>query len=160
VHELCYRYLFERAVCRKHGSLAGRFLEMELLKELYFIVRDREADRERPTLVATYSGVVQNALAIIDRRLGDELSIAELAAEVGASESTLLRAFKREVGLGPQQYRRYRRLGEALLLLKSGSHAVGEVAARVGYTSLAAFSHAFHARFGYEPSSVRRRRQP
>mgnify|MGYP002140230461 CR=1 FL=1 len=49
-----------------------------------------------------------------------------------ASASTVLRAFKKELGDAPLPYLRKRRLDESLLLLKSKRHSVGEVAAMVG----------------------------
>jgi AraC-like DNA-binding protein len=74
---------------------------------------------------------------------------------MGASESTLLRAFRRERGRSPSAYAREKKLDAALLLLRSGRYAISEVATRVGYGNLAAFSSAFARRFGSPPSSVR-----
>ena len=81
--------------------------------------------------------------------------MSELAKHCATSESTLLRAFKRELGSTPASYVRGRRLEAALLLLKSGRYAVGEVATRVGYSSLAAFTEAFHKHFGVPPSHAK-----
>jgi len=97
---------------------------------------------------------MQRALRHVEDHLFDVDVLRDLAKASAASPSTLLRAFKREVGEGPLAYVRTRRLDEALLLLKSRSHTVGEVSALVGYRNLAAFSHAFRARFGVRPSDV------
>ena len=72
----------------------------------------------------------------------------ELARHCHTSESTLLRAFRRDFETTPATYARERRLEASLLLLKSGRYTVTEVAARVGYGSLPAFTIAFRRRFG------------
>src|SRR5262249_43557594 len=79
----------------------------------------------------------------------------ELAKHCGASESTVLRAFRREVGVAPAMYVRRRRLEEALHLLESGRYAVTEVAGRVGYDNPAAFAVAFRKHHGVSPSQAR-----
>ncbi len=153
VDELAHRYVFERGICKKHGSVAAVFLETELLKEAYFLTVEREEARERAPLSAQHTDVVARALAHIERSLGDELSLPQLARVAGAGLRTLQRAFRRELGLSPQEYVRARRLDEARTLLRSGRHRVGEVAERVGYDSLPAFSTAYRARFGHPPSA-------
>jgi AraC-like DNA-binding protein len=154
VNEVCHRYLFERAVCKKRGNDATRFLETEIAKELYFLCHEHQRALERPSLVEARSSIMQRALRHVEDHLFDVDVLRDLAKASAASSSTLLRAFKREVGEGPLAYVRTRRLDEALLLLKSRSHTVGEVSALVGYRNLAAFSHAFRARFGIRPSDV------
>lgn len=160
VHEICHRYLFERDVCGKSTGLAVRFLETEIVKELYFICRDREVAGERFSQVRVRSAIVERAVAHIEGHLFESIAVAPLAAAVGASQSTLLRAFHREVGLAPSEYVRQRRLEEAVLLLKAGRYTVSEVATQVGYDNLAAFSHAFRTHFGHTPSAIRARGQP
>lgn len=158
VHELAHRYLFERQVCARHASDAARFLETELTKEIYFLLRDREDDAERTSLVRQYGPTVQRAVAFVEEHLFErELGVTAIASAAAASESTLLRAFKREMGCAPTTYVRARRLDEALVLLEAGALSVGEVASKVGYESLTAFSQAFRQRFGKAPSSVRGR---
>ena len=155
LNEVCHRYLFERAVCKKRDNDATRFLEAEIVKELYFLLEARAAARDRASVVERDSPLVQRALAAIEERLFEADVVRRLSRVCGASASTLLRTFKRELGQGPTLYVRRRRLDEALLLLKSRRFSVSEVATRVGYRNFAAFSHAFRARFGMRPSEVR-----
>jgi hypothetical protein len=51
VDELVARYLFERDVCEKHTSAAAVFLETELVKELYFLCKEKDENRTRATVV-------------------------------------------------------------------------------------------------------------
>jgi AraC-like DNA-binding protein len=155
VDELAHRYLFERDVCEKHRSAACVFLETEIVKELYFLCKEQDENRTRASVVHEEGSLAQRARAWIDAHLFSPLRVGELARECATSESTLLRTFQRELGRTPASYARERRLDAALLLLKSGRYGVGEIAARVGYSSLAAFSEAFHKRFGAPPSHVK-----
>jgi AraC-like DNA-binding protein len=155
LNEICHRYLFERAVCKKRDNDATRFLEPEIVKELYFLCEARATERDRASVVEGESPLVQRALKAIEERLFDADVVRRLPRACGASASTLLRAFKRELGVGPIVYVRKRRLDESLLLLKSRRFIVSEVATLVGYRNFAAFSQAFRARFGVRPSEVR-----
>lgn len=155
VNELCHRYVFERTHCHKHTTLAARFVEIELTKELFFLCGERAARVERASLVRSHDPIVERALAYLEERLFDPLRLAAVARHAGASPSTLLRAFKRAVGASPSTYLRNRRLDEAMLLLKSRRYTVGEVAERVGYQSVASFTHAFSRHFSELPSAVR-----
>jgi AraC-like DNA-binding protein len=157
--ELVHRYVFERDVCEKHGSAAARFLETEIGKEIYFVGKEQLAQlapaRARASVVHEEDIVARRAREHIEDHLFEPLRVADLATACHASESTLLRAFRRELGVTPIEYIRARRLDEARLLLRAGRYAVGEVAARVGYATVAAFTAAFRRRFGELPSAVR-----
>lgn len=155
VDELAHRYLFERGICRKHRSAAAVFLETELTKEAYFLTVEGESARERAPLSVGRSAIVARALDVIDASLGRALGMRELARRAGASTRTLERAFSRELGLTPSEHLRKKRLDEARVLLRSGRLGVGEVAARVGYRSLPAFSTAYREQFGHPPSDDR-----
>jgi AraC-like DNA-binding protein len=150
VHEIIHRYYFERAVCGARDNEATRFLETEIVKELFFVARD---DR-RMSIVHERTTPLSRALAHIEEHLFEAHLVGSLVAAARASESTLLRAFRREFGVSPAEFVRARRLDEALVLLRAGRYDVSEVARLVGYRSLGAFSQAFRARFGQTPSHV------
>ena len=154
VNELAHRYLFERAVCKRRDNDATRFLETEIGKELYFLCHERHRHLERPSLVESRPAVVRRALQHLEKHLFEVDVLRDLPRAIGASRSTLLRTFRRELGESPLAYVRTRRLDEALMLLKSRHLRVSEVSALVGYRNLAAFSHAFRERFGLRPTDV------
>jgi AraC-like DNA-binding protein len=154
VNELAHRYLFERAVCKKRDNDATRFLETEIGKELYFLCHERHRHLDRPSLVEAHTPVVRRALQHLEKHLFEADVLRDLPRAIGASRSTLLRTFRRELGESPLAYLRTRRLDEALMLLKSRHLRVSEVSALVGYKNFAAFSHAFRERFGLRPSDV------
>jgi AraC-like DNA-binding protein len=100
-------------------------------------------------------GVAALALAWIEEHLFDPFRMDDLVRHCHASESTLLRTFRREIGVSPIAYVRRRRLEQSLQLLESGRYGVTEVATRVGYENPSAFAAAFRQQFGVAPSSAR-----
>lgn len=158
IHEIVHRYVFERHALGEHDNETTRFLETEITKEIYFLFRDRNAGFDRATPTQSHGTVVARAVATIEAHLFEPLGVAELASRAGASESTLLRAFRRELGCTPAEYWRTRRLDEALVLLRTGGMPVAEVAASVGYENSTAFGYAFKGRFGRPPSAFLPRR--
>ena len=157
VRELVHRYWWERQACGGRAeNAATTFLEVELLKEACFLaLEQREGAARAPHFTLETPSLVDRAREVVEEDLFRGWTVAELARRVAASESTLLRAFKRELGLSPSRYLRERRLDEAFALLQSGRFGVSEAAHHVGYASASAFAEAFRRRFGRAPSSVR-----
>ena len=160
VDEIVQRYVFERMICEKHGSEAARFLETEITKELFFLGKEQLAKATRASVVREDDDTAARARAFIDAHLFESVSMEEIARACRSSESTLLRAFRRAFGVPPTTYARNRRLEEALLLIESGRYTVSEVAVRVGYGNVSAFTVAFRRRFGAAPSESRPRDRP
>jgi AraC-like DNA-binding protein len=78
-------------------------------------------------------------------------TLAEWAADIGASERTVARLFRDELGLSYQQWRQQAILAHALPLLTRGQ-PVSTVAAASGYASDSAFTAMFKAAMGQPPS--------
>jgi AraC-like DNA-binding protein len=160
IDELAHRYVFERTICERAASHAARFLEAELVKEVYFLGLEQIENRTRASVLYEGETVAIKARAWIEQHLFEPFHGAALARHCCASESTVLRAFRKELGVSPFGYVRRRRLEEALALLESGRYGVTEVAARVGYENPSAFAVAFRQQFGTAPSSKRRVHDP
>ena len=77
--------------------------------------------------------------------------LADWAADVGASERTIARLFREELGTSYQQWRQQVLLAHALPMLVKGL-PVAHVAAACGYASDSAFSAMFKAAMGQPPS--------
>ncbi|KAF1043246.1 AraC family transcriptional regulator [Xylophilus sp.] len=80
--------------------------------------------------------------------------LAGWAAAVGASERTMARLFRDELGMSYQQWRQQAVLARALPMLAQGV-PVQEVAAASGYASESAFSAMFKAAMGQPPKAYR-----
>lgn len=85
------------------------------------------------------------------RSPGERATLAQWAGEVGASERTMARLFREELGTSYQQWRQQAVLAHALPLLARGM-PVGQVAAASGYASESAFTAMFKAAMGQPPS--------
>ncbi len=84
-------------------------------------------------------------------------TLAGWAADVGASERTVARLFREQLGLGYQQWRQQAILAHALPMLARGE-PVGNVAAASGYASESAFSAMFKSAMGQPPSQFHDKR--
>lgn len=88
------------------------------------------------------------------RQPGQRATLAQWAAEVGASERTVARLFRDELGTSYQPWRQQAVLAHALTLLARGL-TVAQVAAQTGYASESAFTAMFKAAMGQPPSRLR-----
>ena len=80
----------------------------------------------------------------------DNRTLAALGREVGASDRTLSRLFKADLGMTFPQWRTQLRLSHALVLLAEGT-PVTVVAHRCGWSSASAFIDVFRRAFGRTP---------
>lgn len=147
------RYFFERVLNRNSPPGCTFFLEKQILNEVARIVF-REKLRTWNSKEDEKAGF-EGAIRFIETNLFSKIDLEQIANSAKLSESTLLRSFKKEVSKTPYEYIKERRLDEALVLLRAGEHAVGDVAMLVGYEDMAAFSRAFRAKFGKAPSAVK-----
>ena len=85
------------------------------------------------------------------RAPSERATLAEWAADTGASERTVARLFRDELGLSYQQWRQQAILAHALPLLTRGQ-SVSTVAAASGYASDSAFTAMFKTAMGQPPS--------
>ncbi|WP_424186789.1 helix-turn-helix domain-containing protein [Actinokineospora sp. G85] len=90
--------------------------------------------------------------AVAAARLITEVGVPAACLRVGVGRRTLERLFLAETGMSVGQWRRRRRMLDAVAHLAGGAQ-VGEVAQRVGYATASAFAAAFRSEFGVAPSS-------
>ncbi len=97
------------------------------------------------------------ALALIHREPEKAWTVAQLAERATMSRSAFSATFARVLGQPPLQYLRERRMQLACRLLRDPSLGLKEVASRVGYDSVSAFSSAFKRFSSAAPGDYRRR---
>jgi AraC-like DNA-binding protein len=90
--------------------------------------------------------------AALRRDPADSRSLAALAAGAGASERTLTRLFRSELGMTFPQWRTQLRLYHALRMLADGS-PVTNVAHACGWSSTSAFIDVFRRAYGHTPGT-------
>ncbi len=93
------------------------------------------------------------------RNPADRATLAERAATIGASERTVARLFRDQLGMSWQQWRQQAVLAHALPLLARGM-AVSQVAAASGYATDSAFCAMFKAATGQSPTAFQHKKRP
>lgn len=96
----------------------------------------------------------------IEQRLGDAISIRDLAELCGVGRSRFCEFFKAQFGTSPHHYVLGRRIARARQLLDAGARNVTEMAYALGFSSAAHFSTAFRNATGLSPSRYARRHRP
>jgi|SRR5579863_4127993 len=99
---------------------------------------------------------LRNIQDFIESRLAADLTLQELAAEMGYSRSHFLRMFRATTGMTPHRYVLKRRVERARQLLEQVDLSVAEVAFRCGFSSQAHLTVAFRNEFGITPAEYRR----
>ncbi len=94
---------------------------------------------------------------LVERRIGDAITVAEMASEARMSEAHFARQFKQSVGETPLEYVTRRRVEAAQRLLAETDLAVGDVGRRVGYSSASHFAEVFRRYVGITPRGYRAR---
>lgn len=82
----------------------------------------------------------------------DGRTLAALGREVGASDRTLSRLFKADLGMSFPQWRTQLRLYHALIMLAENT-SVTVVAHTCGWSSASAFIDVFRRTFGHTPGT-------
>lgn len=92
----------------------------------------------------------------LEQNLGADLSLQQIAREVGLSSRQVHRLFLKYVGNSPHDYLLRHRLEEArrLLMEKGRKMQVKEIAFSCGFNSLSYFSNAFKRVYGVSPSRM------
>ncbi|MDX1297981.1 MAG: AraC family transcriptional regulator [Pseudomonas sp.] len=97
--------------------------------------------------------------AHIDQHAAHPLQVADLARLSGLSAARFHVRFLSETGQTPMDYVRSRRLQQARQLLQGSTLSIGEIAARVGYSSQSAFTAALTRQFGIPARALRMHRK-
>lgn len=118
------------------------------------------SESAEPAIMSGGAGLIDRAVELINRRVGEEPSVAELARMVGLSEYHFIRVFRQVMGVTPRQYIIISRMNHARYLLKNTALPVGEIAGMAGYASESMFTAAFRRTQGVTPTRYRTGTQP
>jgi AraC-like DNA-binding protein len=99
--------------------------------------------------------VVTAALALIEERLAEPLTVAEIAKAAGVSHNHLTRLFRAATGQTVVGYIRARRMARARHFLQATTLSIPAIAASVGIPDLQAFNKSCRRELGASPRVVR-----
>jgi AraC-like DNA-binding protein len=101
-------------------------------------------------------GAIGRALAIIETRYAEPLTIGDLSQAVGMSISSFHERFREAVGRSPAEHLAETRLDQAEALLHRSDMPIAEIALAVGYSDQTALTRSFRHRRGTTPGALRR----
>lgn len=116
----------------------------------------REPRRSSPAAEQMQRQLIDKAMQTVSARIRERLSVAELAAAVNVSQTHLTNLFQRYLGVAPAKYITRIRVEECKALLSRGELSVGEIAERMGYSSIPHFCKQFRQWTGLSPSAFAR----
>jgi AraC-like DNA-binding protein len=146
----------EAAIPRPGGeTIMTRLCDVLLLQAIRCWI-ESSSDAHRGWLRALRDEHVGRALAAMHRDPARAWTVASLAEVAHLSRAAFAQRFAELVGGSPMAYMAEHRMRLAAVMLREEGLSPGEVAYRVGYGSLAAFSRAFKRVTGSSPGAARR----
>ena len=145
---------------RGSGSLrSAQQEELSALLLLTLIVRQAEAAPAlapcEPELPASRAPLGP-ALAYVREHFREDVVIGDMARSCSMSESYFRRLFTKHMGLSPLEYVNRYRVQRSMILLRITGDPVQNIAAQVGFSSIAAFNRNFRRFSGMSPVAWRR----
>jgi len=98
------------------------------------------------------------AAALIEARFDQPLTVRDLAAEAGMSQSRFFARFSEAYGITPHRALSDARLRDAQRLLSGSSLSIAEIAARTGHGDQSGLTRRMKAALGTTPGAFRKRR--
>lgn len=144
------------------GWHAGEGLAQRVADALVFDTRRGRQSRFAPLLpwVDERNGRIAPLLRWLHEHHAEPIDLARLAERASCSPRTLLRRFKADTGLTPNDYLQRLRIAAAQTALRNPACSLEQIAAQVGYADRATFAKLFKHLCGETPGAYRRRMQP
>lgn len=98
---------------------------------------------------------LRRVLDLIEARLGESISLDDMAGEACLSPFHFSRLFREATGLAPHSYLTQRRISVAQEMIMGGSASLVEIALDTGFGSQANFCRAFRKATGVSPRAYR-----
>lgn len=99
---------------------------------------------------------LKQAIEYIQEHLGEDLSLNDIANELGMSSYYFCNLFKRSTGVSPHQYLIRQRVERAKLLLKQPGRTVTAIALDCGFANQSHFARCFRHHTGLNPKEFRK----
>jgi AraC-like DNA-binding protein len=150
-------------ICPYQGGLRQMFLESKSLELLTLQLARWAKDEQCPTASKRWKPQdlekLEHAKEILQQSIEYPPSLIDLARQVGLSGCKLKQGFRQVFGTTVFGYLRACQMEQAKQLLRETDLYITEIAVRVGYSSLPAFSNAFYKQVGMSPQVFRQSRK-
>ncbi len=151
VIETLYKRAYEAAIEEAAYSqqvMAG--IVNYLIGIMYSLERNKEFSKNQQQV-----DMINRARLRIRESLEADLTIQQVAEDLGVSYSNFRKLFKEYTGLSPATYQQELRLQRAKELLTTTDYSIKEIAYRLNFESPDYFSSKFKAKMGIKPSEVK-----
>lgn len=146
-------YIIERALGRANAVKALRIMiEEQPLPSRMLQPEQVISERSRDT-------VVHKAMLAIEQQLQSPVPIEDLCERLGIGRRQLERRFRRDIGLGPAEYRQKLRVERGRWLLENTDLDVLEIGLECGFQNSSQFSRVIRSSLGVSPSEIRSQQQ-
>ena len=152
--------ILRRMVSESAHERPGQGVALSRLTEVLFVEVLRNwvkslAPGEGGWLGAMADPHIGPALQLIHEQPDRPWTLDDLGQRVGLGRSAFSARFTKLVGQPMYRYLIGRRMAEAAFLLESSDDGIAQIATRVGYETVAAFSKVFHRHHGLTPGRYR-----
>lgn len=140
-----------------------RTVQMALIRSLIFMMqdsaRDWQATYQRLQHNTQQMDLISQAIDRVRKQISQPVRVHELAEDLGASESTLNRAFNQVLGCSPGRYFMKMKVRQADEWLVTTDRTVEDIASSLGFSSSFHLSRAYKDLFGVSPTQARKSRR-
>ncbi|MBW4643233.1 MAG: AraC family transcriptional regulator [Goleter apudmare HA4340-LM2] len=99
---------------------------------------------------------LRQATEYIQVHLGEDLSLSEIANELGMSQYYFCHLFKRSTGMSPHQYLIQQRVERAKHLLEQPERTITAISLECGFANQSHFAKCFRKHTGMNPKQFRK----
>lgn len=142
-------------ICRTYPKGYQLFIKSQLFM-LFFLLYNRCGIREQPQKEHRSLEKMKLVLKYIENHYMNKITIEDIAAEAGLSQSHFMKYFKSTMGTSFTCYLNEYRLIMASRLLVSSDSSILDIAAEVGFENLSYFNRTFKKRFSQTPREYRK----
>jgi AraC-like DNA-binding protein len=142
----------------EHHDAYDLMMKTSLLKILVILMRefsDNGNGMAKPVRSDNYKPIT-NALDLIHQKLGENISLDELAASADMSRTYFCSVFKKLNGITPWEYINIKRIEKAKQLLRTTQKTVLEISLECGFNNLSHFNRVFLRITAQKPSDYRK----
>ncbi|MCQ6557391.1 AraC family transcriptional regulator [Paenibacillus mendelii] len=157
VETATYEQLFFRILQRfgQPNTIALLQSKSAMLELLALLLRQTENQHASSTSDGTYETHLSHAVAFIQSRLHEPISLDDIAKAAQMSKSYLLKCFRNIYRLSPIKFVMKQRIERAKCELLYTSKPIKTIAGETGFDSIHSFYHTFQREVGTSPGAYR-----